>query len=293
MSDEQSAEIGQGYGPLDLTIPGATTGGTPVPTDEGDTNSDAYSSAGAGGVVVEVKDTAVSYVIAGFTHEDKAFRNVEFTNTTLGPALYYSWDFGTGYTSSEKNPVYRFPSVGTFLVTLTVTGEHRTTSKTEEYITITELTPAASFIYEVGGFTVYLNDTSNIIGSTYLWSFGDSATSSSKDPEHTYSTNGDFDVTLLVNGTYSTTTTITIDTGILLSWSDNSSDETGFKVEHALSSGGPWTQIATTGAGVNSLTVTEAGHGVDSSVDNYFRVRAYNGNGNSDYSNTIHVKCEV
>lgn len=67
---------------------------------------------------------------------------------------------------------------------------------------------------------------------------------------------------------------------INLSWSDNSSTETGFRIERGSSSGGPYTEIATVGAGVATYSNT----GLSASTTYYYRVRAYN-NGNSLYSN--------
>jgi hypothetical protein len=69
-------------------------------------------------------------------------------------------------------------------------------------------------------------------------------------------------------------------TQINLAWTDNSTNETGFKVERALSSAGPWTYIgstASTGYGASGLAA---------STLYYFRVQAYNSYGNSAYSNT-------
>ncbi len=69
---------------------------------------------------------------------------------------------------------------------------------------------------------------------------------------------------------------------INLSWLDNSSDETGFKIERAGASGGPWTQIATVGAGATTFANT----GLAASTAYWYRVRATNANGDSGYSNT-------
>ncbi len=68
---------------------------------------------------------------------------------------------------------------------------------------------------------------------------------------------------------------------INVSWTDNASNETGFKVERAMSSGGPWTQIGTT-AGIASFADTS----VAASTTYYYRVRATNAAGDSGYSNT-------
>jgi transcriptional regulator CtsR len=67
---------------------------------------------------------------------------------------------------------------------------------------------------------------------------------------------------------------------INLSWQDNSSDETGFKIEMKTGSGS-YSQIATVGANVTSYSNS----GLSTSITYYYRVRAYNAVGNSDYSN--------
>jgi Bacterial Ig domain/FG-GAP-like repeat len=69
---------------------------------------------------------------------------------------------------------------------------------------------------------------------------------------------------------------------VSLSWADNSSDEVGFKIETKTASGS-YSQIATVGAGV-----TQANNLLASIVEtSYFRVRAYNANGESAYSNEV------
>ena len=65
-----------------------------------------------------------------------------------------------------------------------------------------------------------------------------------------------------------------------LSWADNSSNETGFKVERATGSGA-FSQITTTGANVTSLTDTS----LNAATTYSYRVRAYNSSGISSYSN--------
>ena len=77
---------------------------------------------------------------------------------------------------------------------------------------------------------------------------------------------------------------------ILLSWTDNSDNEDGFKIEHS-PNGSEWTQIAVVESNVTSYLVTKETDGVDSSIQNYFRVRAYSGDGYSDYSNIANVQC--
>lgn len=64
-----------------------------------------------------------------------------------------------------------------------------------------------------------------------------------------------------------------------LTWADNSSNESGFKIERYYRS---WSQIATVGAGVT----TYADSGLQAGKTYSYRVRAYNTTGNSAYSNT-------
>ncbi|MBN2417054.1 fibronectin type III domain-containing protein [bacterium] len=68
---------------------------------------------------------------------------------------------------------------------------------------------------------------------------------------------------------------------INISWSDNSSNETGFKIERKTGAGGTWSQITTVGANETSYNNT----GLSAGVTYYYRVRAYNGSGDSGYSN--------
>jgi hypothetical protein len=69
---------------------------------------------------------------------------------------------------------------------------------------------------------------------------------------------------------------------IQLNWQDNSTDEDGFHVDYALSAAGPWTQIADLGANTTSYLHTG---GLTNGVEYFYRVRAYNSNGTSAYSN--------
>lgn len=68
---------------------------------------------------------------------------------------------------------------------------------------------------------------------------------------------------------------------INISWTDNSSNETGFKIERKIGASGTYSQIATVGANVTSYSNT----GLSAGTTYYYRVRAYNSYGDSAYSN--------
>ena len=74
---------------------------------------------------------------------------------------------------------------------------------------------------------------------------------------------------------------------VTVAWSDNSDDETGFKLARS-SNGVDYSQIATLGAGTTSFSES----GLATGATYYYKVRAYNSAGNSDYSNVDSVTIE-
>lgn len=76
--------------------------------------------------------------------------------------------------------------------------------------------------------------------------------------------------------------TVISSTQINLAWTDNSTGETGFKVERKLYTG-VWNLIATIGPNITSYENT----GLTASTQYFYRVYAYTTGGNSDYSNEI------
>jgi hypothetical protein len=71
-------------------------------------------------------------------------------------------------------------------------------------------------------------------------------------------------------------------TKILLSWSDNSSDETGFRIERSLLPASGFTEIATVGADETSYLST----GLSPNTTYYYRILSYKALEDSSYSNT-------
>jgi Fibronectin type III domain/Ig-like domain from next to BRCA1 gene len=71
-------------------------------------------------------------------------------------------------------------------------------------------------------------------------------------------------------------------TEIAMTWSDNSNNEDGFKIEQQNGNSG-WVQIATVGPNVTSYTAT----GLQLDQQYCYRIRAYNASGNSAYSNQV------
>jgi RHS repeat-associated protein len=72
-------------------------------------------------------------------------------------------------------------------------------------------------------------------------------------------------------------------TTVTLGWTDNSSDETGFKLERKTGAGGTYGQIAAPAANATSYSDTGLAFG----TTYYYRIRATNADGDSAYSNEL------
>jgi hypothetical protein len=70
---------------------------------------------------------------------------VQFTDGSSGVITGWDWTFGDGGSSNEKNPVHTYGQIGTYTVTLQVTGPGGNDTKTTvSYITAVEPTPVVS-----------------------------------------------------------------------------------------------------------------------------------------------------
>ncbi len=86
----------------------------------------------------------------------------------------------------------------------------------------------------------------------------------------------------LINPPTGLTATTISNSEIALAWTDNSSNEDGFKIERKIGELGTYSQITTVGASVTTYNNT----GLTADTKYYYRVKAYNAaNGDSHYSN--------
>jgi len=224
---------------------------------------------------------------ASFTYTVYANGIVGFVNKSLGNISGYLWNFGDGTFASTPNALHQYAGSGSFMVSLYVKNSAGGSTFTTT-VTVSAIAETVGLDCDTGGLAVQVTDTSTKAGDRLI-DFGDGTTSTEVNPYHVYATAGIYTVSITIGGV-TTTQQVVIDRGVTLSWQDNSSDETGFSVEHSLN-GTDWTEIATPDAGVTTLLVTQNIHGVDPSALNYFRVLAYNSAGDSSYSNTITSQC--
>jgi len=132
--------------------------------------------------------------------------NVSFTDNSTG-ATSWSWTFGDGNTSADKDPTHNYSEAGNYTVVLTVNNGNGSNSKTLNTIVQREkdqenVLPVAAFDTDTtSGYaplSVQFTDLSqNATG--WNWDFGDGATSTEPNPTHIYSSAGNYNVNLTVD----------------------------------------------------------------------------------------------
>lgn len=139
---------------------------------------------------------------------------VTFVNLTIG-ADTYSWDFGDGTTSAEKNPEHTYATPDAYTVTLTATNDCGSVV-VEHLVVVAGEAPVAAFgANETSGcapLVVVFENLSSANAAQFEWSFpgGTPSTSTEENPEVKYDVPGVYDVTLVAgNGSGSDTFTET------------------------------------------------------------------------------------
>lgn len=162
---------------------------------------------------------------------------VQFADASEGGATAWSWDFGDGTESIEKNPKHTFTAEGNYDVVLTVSDGKGNLATKDVLITITE-TPAVVSAFSqdrTGGespLTIHFSEESQNAVS-YEWVFGDGNTSTDQNPSHTFTAEGDYTVIMTAtgsNGDKSTSQATIIVTGKLQPSTPEISDLNGTNV---------------------------------------------------------------
>ncbi|MDK2931475.1 MAG: large repetitive protein [Bacillota bacterium] len=225
---------------------------------------------------------------AGFTWSESEPNTVAFTDTSTdadgGGVVAWSWDFGDGATSTEQNPVHRYAANGHYHVKLTVTDADGAVACAEQAIVLSNLAPVADFSFsEIDPLTVQFADASvDLDGTvvTWSWDFGDGApVSDSRNPVHTYTAGGSYEVTLVVtdNDGASASITKTVEVNALpvvkvtspaegdlwigvreITWTatdaDDAEEDLEIKLEYSGDAGATWKLIAEGEANDGSYT---------------------------------------
>jgi flagellin-like protein len=192
-----------------------------------------YSTIGSNTVTLTVTDTnsrtattTHTLAVSDFAPPSASFtftplapnigQTITFTDTSLagsGTITQRVWSFGGGASPATTS----YSSAGQKDVTLTVTNTNGKTSTTTRLVNVAYDAPTAEFTISPPnpsvGQTITFTDVS-IPGSTgiinlWSWNFGDSATSATQNPTHSYSTPGTKTVTLTVTDSNAKTSIVT------------------------------------------------------------------------------------
>lgn len=186
----------------------------------------AGSSASTARTVTVSAVSAPSVTIAVAPDPPLANQQATFTATTTAATghsiVRFNWNFGDGTTQVTTSPTVTktFSSLGTFVVTVTVTDDLGQTASTSKQVIITGAGVTASFTFSPTA--PVTNDTVRFDGSAstgaagatiteWKWDFGDGATETDDDPTatHAYTAARTYVVRLTVtdsNGRTGTTT---------------------------------------------------------------------------------------
>lgn len=134
-------------------------------------------------------------------------QTITYTDQSAGSPTSRLWTFqgGNPPTSTSVNPTVTYGAAGTYNVTLASTNSFGTNTITQTgYVTVT--TAQTNFTANVtqgcGTLTVQYTDQSSCNPAAWSWSFpgGIPTTSTARNPTVTYSTPGNYNVSLTVNG---------------------------------------------------------------------------------------------
>ncbi len=130
----------------------------------------------------------------------------QFTNTSVAPAgkpftgQSFVWDFGDGTFDTTIQPQsHTYAAQGTYIVKLSLIDSNYCNAPDEVVDTIRiAANVKAQFTTPPAGcapYTATFNNTS-LAGQSFLWNFGDGATSTDDSPTHLYNTPGTYNVSL-------------------------------------------------------------------------------------------------
>ena len=157
--------------------------------------------------------TVTASPVANFSFNGKCedqvvtFTDASAANGTVS-IVSWKWDFGdpTSGIDNEsilKDPSHIFSNAGTYTVKLIVTNFNSCADTILKQVFINPH-PAVDYTFTgtcLNGLTTFTPDPliTNIPGvATWLWDFGDGITSNSASPSHTFTTSGNFPVTLTI-----------------------------------------------------------------------------------------------
>jgi gliding motility-associated-like protein len=150
-------------------------------------------------LTIDAKPTAV--FTTGNTCAEK---NIPISNSSTGNIVRYRWLWGNGDSSLQQNPVYAYPLAGSYSITLQAITANGCTASSTQPITIAEQ-PIADFAITESCLGKAILLSNNSTGSSYIWQSSDGQTSNAVVPGFTYNTQGNYNLKLMVTGSFGCT----------------------------------------------------------------------------------------
>ncbi|MGC9308786.1 MAG: PKD domain-containing protein, partial [Thermoplasmatota archaeon] len=138
-----------------------------------------------------------------------------------GEIVNYTWDFGDDTTGYGVAPRHSYADNGTYTVTLYVTDDQNDTASTSINVAVTNVPPRVAFSYRPSRpddisqtrFTDESFDPDGTIVS-WQWTFDDGSTGTDRNPQHIFSENKVYTITLTVTDDDGATNTTTLEVEI-------------------------------------------------------------------------------
>ena len=132
---------------------------------------------------------------------------IQFIDMSIGQIDQWSWQFGDGTSSTQQNPVHTYNSPGIYEVCLSIYNYDSLSPCQDNYCTSVIIDDTircrALFEYNLDSLSPILNtflfiDLSIGNPDSWVWDFGDGNISFAQYPVHTYSSEGIYEVCLII-----------------------------------------------------------------------------------------------
>ncbi len=156
----------------------------------------------------EVLSVACATPISGFSYSS-AELSADFTDTSTGEGIQsWFWAFGDGTISAEQNPMHTYFASDDYEVCLTTTNICGASEVFCQTVSVGCAAMSPSFEVIQNELSSSFNDVSGGNITSWIWTFGDGASSNEQHPAHTYTLPGDYEVCLTINNNCAEATTL-------------------------------------------------------------------------------------
>ena len=140
-----------------------------------------------------------------FSCDELACAFTDLSGDSDGSVAAWHWTFGDGGTSTAQSPSHTYAGDGDYSVTLRVTDNEGATDSDTQMVSVTgpaaNSPPTADFSFLCDELACTFTDLSGDSDGSVVawhWTFGDGGASTAQNPAHTYTADGDYNVTLQV-----------------------------------------------------------------------------------------------